>query len=759
MDPHGSTRWFSISVSALVMVLVLFLAGCGQSQATPTPAPTGAAQSQPTSTVPPQPAATLQDTPSPSPAATEEPESALTQEPEATVTPTPQAICLQCPFEDAWAGSGHANGQAEAFTHWNEDQPPEIPITCAKCHSTNGYRDYMGADGSTPREVNNPVPAGNALLCIACHNQATIDIGYVIFPSGDQVHNLGPEAQCMQCHQGTSSTPNVREIIAQAGVTSPDEVSDQLTFVNPHYTAAAATQYGGVVEGGYEYEGKSYDVKFPHTEGLDSCLSCHATHALDVEVAVCGSCHTGVTDSQQLTTIRTKGSLVDFDGDGNLSEGIAVEVDGVREVLYTAIQSYAANTAGSPVIYDGQTYPYWFIDTNANGQLDQGENAFQNRYASWTERLVKATYNYTFSDKDPGDYAHGAKYVIELLYDSTEDLDPALAASLTREDVGHFDGAAVPWRHFDEDGVIPADCSQCHSPAGVPFLMQQGVTISEPPSDGMECTTCHNEIPEFTRYAPEQVAFPSGAQLSFENTDPNLCLFCHQGRESTATVNAAIDDLPLDTPAPDQLAFINTHYFQAGATLFGSEAMGMYQYSDQTYAGRFPHVAGFDTCIACHDTHRLAVKFEACQACHPSVQSPQDLGSIRMTTPDVDGDGDTEEGVADEVATMHDALYGAIQRYAAQVIGSPIVYSGAVYPYFFNDTNGNGEPDADETTFPNRYALWTPRLVRTAYNYQYVAKDPGAYAHNATYVLQALFDSLSDLAQQVEVNQSEMFRP
>ena len=46
----------------------------------------------------------------------------------------------------------------------------------------------------------------------------------------------------------------------------------------------------------------------------------------------------------------------------------------------------------------------------------------------------------------------------------------------------------------------------------------------------------------------------------------------------------------------------------------------------------------------------------------------------------------------------------------------------------------------------NQYNAWTPRLLRAAYNYQYVAKDPGAFAHNGTYILQALYDSLDDLS-------------
>ena len=41
-----------------------------------------------------------------------------------------------------------------------------------------------------------------------------------------------------------------------------------------------------------------------------------------------------------------------------------------------------------------------------------------------------------------------------------------------------------------------------------------------------------------------------------------------------------------------------------------------------------------------------------------------------------------------------------------------------------------------------RYVTWTPNLLRAAYNYQFVHKDPGGYIHNADYQLQLLYDSL-----------------
>ena len=72
------------------------------------------------------------------------------------------------------------------------------------------------------------------------------------------------------------------------------------------------------------------------------------------------------------------------------------------------------------------------------------------------------------------------------------------------------------------------------------------------------------------------------------------------------------------------------------------------------------------------------------------------------------------------------------------------------------DTNGNGQVDPDEANNDNRYATWTPRLLKAAYNYQYSTKDPGAFTHNGRYILQTLYDSLEDIGQKTT---AEMVRP
>ncbi len=119
-----------------------------------------------------------------------------------------------------------------------------------------------------------------------------------------------------------------------------------------------------------------------------------------------------------------------------------------------------------------------------------------------------------------------------------------------------------------------------------------------------------------------------------------------------------------------------------------------------------------------------------------------------MGTVDFDGDGDTTEGVASEVATMQELVYAAIQKYATETAGKGIVYDQAAYPYFFADADGDGKADTTDKG-PVTFDAWTPRLLRAAYNLQYSYKDPGAFAHNSHYTLQLLYDSLSDLGGDV----------
>jgi hypothetical protein len=679
-----------------------------------------------------------------------------TVEVEVPVTVTPQAGAVQeIPFEEMWASSAHADAEAEAFTHWDEDDPPVVPTSCAKCHSQPGYLDFLGLDGTGSGVVDNDAPTGTVVSCVTCHNEGTLNMTSVVMPSGVEITGLGDEARCMQCHQGRESTISVNAALEEAGI-DEDTTSEELGFLNIHYYAAAATKYGTVAKGGFQYEGKSYDARFDHVESYQTCVDCHNPHTLEVRVSECAVCHSGVESAEDLREVRMQGSLVDFDGDGDLEEGIFDEIGGLQDLLLQAIQIYGSEVAGAPIAYDAHAYPYFFIDTDEDGEAGEEEANYGNRYIVWTPRLVKAAYNYQVSQKDPGGYAHGGKYIIQLLYDSIEDLNTALSSPVDlsgahRIDHGHFAGSEEAFRHWDEDGEVAGSCSRCHSAAGLPLYLAEGVEIAQPTANGFECATCHDSLTEFTRFQVEQVSFPSGSTLGFENADANLCLNCHQGRSSTGSVDRSIGDKPVDEVS-DELRFINIHYFAAGATLFGSEAEGAYQYEGKEYLGQFQHIENFNTCVDCHEAHQLEVKVQACSGCHPSVTDLETLTTIRgpNSTEDYDGDGDVEEGIAGEIETIHAALYTAIQAYAAQTGGADaIVYDAHSYPYFFIDTDGDGEAGPGEAIYPNQYATWTPRLLRAAYNYQYASKDPGAFAHNGKYVLQVLYDTLEDIGGDV----------
>jgi hypothetical protein len=286
------------------------------------------------------------------------------------------------------------------------------------------------------------------------------------------------------------------------------------------------------------------------------------------------------------------------------------------------------------------------------------------------------------------------------------------------------------------------------------------------------CTTCHTTAAGPDLIPVTTVPFPSGAKLTFStekddkgNLKPvnaNLCIECHQGRESTNSVNAVLKPFAKDpdvvalkddgkTPA---LSFKNIHYFAAGATLFGDLAKGAYQYEGQAYVGQnIGHP--LNNCAACHEVHELGVKVAACTACHTTAKTEADLFTIRMDKTDYNGNGDTTEGIYKEIDSFRVALYAEIQKYAETKAGLPILYNSGAHPYFFADKDKDGKADKNDKGANIPYNAWTPRLLRAAYNYQYSLKDPGGFAHNPKYVMQFLYDSIKDLGGDV----SKLTRP
>lgn len=310
-----------------------------------------------------------------------------------------------------WLASPHADGDAQAFKHWNSEG--EIPGVCAVCHSTPGVVSFLSGPQLSPGIIDQAISTGSTIECTACHNPAADALSTVVFPSGLRQSLQEGAAICSVCHQGRTSSSDVDA--ATAAITD-DEVSSDLTFINIHYAAAGATRLGGSAKGGYQYAGLDYAGPFSHAPNMSECTDCHDPHSTQISIESCTSCHEGVTD------VRDIGMPQD-------STSTAVQIGQLHERLGNAIATYAKEVAGEALIYAEDTFPYFFHDLNDDGLSDSEETIFPNKYAAWSPRLLKAAYNFQFVAKDPGAFAHNPHYVTQLLVDSIRDLSRASSVS------------------------------------------------------------------------------------------------------------------------------------------------------------------------------------------------------------------------------------------------------------------------------------------------------------------------------------------
>jgi hypothetical protein len=589
----------------------------------------------------------------------------------------------------------------------------------------------------------------------------------------------------------------MNEHIESKSPTGDDDVTAGLSFRNIHYFAAGVTLYGGGAMGAYQYAGKTYDGKNPHVKAYDTCIECHDPHSLEREIAdACSECHKAsdglpVANDDDLKDIRMQGSPLDYDGDGKSldreephaddaanTEGMYYELETMAIALYGAMQDYAENVAGTGIVYDSHAYPYFFTDTDGDREPDADEANFGNRFSTWTPNLLRAAYNYQYWQKDPGNFAHNPKYMLQILYDSLESLDSHALVdvpnfeNMLRSDTGHFDGQAHAFRRWDrteddefgneqqvggiERGEVSGSCVRCHSPGGFDFYATYGidVTIPQPVGDGLECETCHvgddfGDPSPKRRYIPE-VEFPSGVVIENDADEPDdsfICMSCHKGRESKATVDERIDQ--------GRPTFRNIHYLPAGSTLYGADVGVAYEFDGKSYAGKWGHFGpGASDCVTCHlpqHTFLPEVK-DSCNFCHPEAGG--DITRIRrnsggVDTIDYDGNGDATERLKDELAVYGGRVLTAMQDYAEGMsnatVNKFIVYSEHTYPYWMNDLDRDRVTDPEEESRSNSYSSWDAPLARAAFNYQYWKKEPGFWAHNSDYAFQIMYDTIESL--------------
>jgi Zn finger protein HypA/HybF involved in hydrogenase expression len=304
-----------------------------------------------------------------------------------------------CSSSDISGSEAQAGWQTSAHARWYIEDVPEYPTRCAKCHNALGYLTFLGVDRSSASQVETFESDETTLKCQVCHNPVAEVKNFTSMPSGIEIENHGMESNCIECHQGLASNLQVEEIIKDL---PKDQVDTNLTLPELHANAVGATFYGTQAKGGVEYPQYTYSAKFEHQS--DSCTTCHDSHTLQVRVEQCGACHLGATSLDGVRKIRL--SRIDYDGDGDILEGLEGEIETMMEKLWITMQLYTVLTEDTDLI----AYNDGFF-TEAG-----------RKYTTWTPDLLQAAYNYHYAAKDPGSYSHNPNYIMQLLYDSIDEL-------------------------------------------------------------------------------------------------------------------------------------------------------------------------------------------------------------------------------------------------------------------------------------------------------------------------------------------------
>ncbi|MBJ6727332.1 PKD domain-containing protein [Geomesophilobacter sediminis] len=317
-----------------------------------------------------------------------------------------------------------------------------------------------------------------------------------------------------------------------------------------------------------------------------------------------------------------------------------------------------------------------------------------------------------------------------------------------------LNSATHNWKASGQAGVDisqagnPTDCQRCHTAKGYAlYNISSSIAPIDPSkpinSEPLTCDGCHN--PDFTvrsiapRTAYYNYSSPATGKLLVSRTFPdsgfsNVCLGCHTGRQAGATISAMAAAVAAQgTAAADSfwgnVSFVNSHYLAAGGEVF--RTIG-YEYPGAVYGNAVDHSLvnnGSDgPCVTCHmqqkdlaaHSHTLnpaVAGYAACKGCHA-----QSVGNF---------DADFPGFVQTKSANFQAALQALGNALSQKGFAPNLVNGQLAYPYFNAKNWGTGATG--------------PGNMGAAFNYSQLMHDPGAFAHNPTYVKRLVRDSLDYL--------------
>ncbi len=340
--------------------------------------------------------------------------------------------------------------------------------------------------------------------------------------------------------------------------------------------------------------------------------------------------------------------------------------------------------------------------------------------------------------------AHGGH--ILTVKDAAATVDARIAAAVT-------DADAPGWSHYNWDQTTGsgnrASCQRCHTATGIAnyltnpaaydpanndFSHLSGWTpaTGSPQNEMLYCWGCHSDSNGSLRNPGAITADYTGASVTYPDVAAsNVCMACHTGRESGSSIGFRAAN-----PATDwsNTGFINSHYLTAGGTVFSASG---YHYAGLNYTIPNNLHAGIGTagsigtavgdngpCVMCHmstpgagESHSFAVVTKdaagAVTAINPSFCNACHTGPLALTVGGLN--------------SLRSGFDSTLQALEAQLAAKGFAFQDS-FPYFPTRNWG------DAVTGPNN--------MGAAFNYNLLAHDPGAYAHNVRYSGRLIWDSI-----------------
>lgn len=332
---------------------------------------------------------------------------------------------------------------------------------------------------------------------------------------------------------------------------------------------------------------------------------------------------------------------------------------------------------------------------------------------------------------------------------------------------GHGRTGAGPWNQNDFKTLN--ECNRCHTTTGfIKYLstgdFQSWGNVTDKTKEMLGCNACHIDYAYRLRTAGQVTAKYDGGSVTFPDIGTsNLCLNCHSGRKSGASVST----LSNYTSA----SFVNSHYLAAGGIVFGEIG---YEYVGRNYAdlafyrhryigtsnalGASVVASTSGPCVGCHlanksqpgEKHTLKSYIGSGTLLSPTCTTSSDCHGAKPTGSPAD------DRTLLDVTWMprYQMALTALKYYLANNAYRKLFYSDSS-PFYYIDTNGDGVLSASETVSTNSQKKWHSlggpeadnavsgkNNMGAAFNYNLLKHDRGGVIHNRYYTRRLIYDSI-----------------